>query len=143
VTELVSPRLSTSEADTIAAGRDLGRIVTPGTTVLLYGELGAGKTAFVRGLAEGLGLDPDQVSSPTFTIVQEYRSSIVTLQHVDLYRLNPAEVADIALEDLAGDHTVVAIEWAERLPYSPVRPVIEVRLEHVRDGRRLTIAQSA
>jgi tRNA threonylcarbamoyladenosine biosynthesis protein TsaE len=134
---------SRSESDTVAAGRDLGRTLTPGTTVLLYGELGAGKTAFVRGLADGLGLDPDQVSSPTFTIVQEYRGSNITLQHVDLYRLNPTEVTDIALEDLAGANTIVAIEWAERLPRLPAAPVVQVHLAHVPEGRRITIAQSA
>jgi tRNA threonylcarbamoyladenosine biosynthesis protein TsaE len=134
---------SRSESDTVAAGRDLGRTLTPGTTVLLYGELGAGKTAFVRGLADGLGLDPDQVSSPTFTIVQEYRGSNIALQHVDLYRLNPTEVTDIALEDLAGANTIIAIEWAERLPRLPAAPVIQVHLAHVPEGRRITIAQSA
>ena len=133
------PFLAKTEVDTVAAGRELGRSLAPGTTVLLYGELGAGKTAFVRGLAEGLGLDPEQVSSPTFTIVQEYRGSSVTLQHVDLYRLNPAEVADIALEDLSGENTIVAIEWAERLPRPPAPPTIVVHLEHVPEGRRITI----
>ena len=131
--------LAMTEVDTVAAGRELGRSLAPGTTVLLYGELGAGKTAFVRGLAEGLGLDAELVSSPTFTIVQEYRGRAITLQHVDLYRLNPAEVADIALDDLSGDRTVIAIEWAERLPHAPAPPVIEVRLEHVPEGRQIAI----
>ena len=135
------PFLAKTEVDTVAAGRELGRSLAPGTTVLLYGELGAGKTAFVRGLAEGLGLDLEQVTSPTFTIVQEYRGCEITLQHVDLYRLNPAEVADIALEDLSGDRTIVAIEWAERLPRPPVPPIVEVRLEHVPDGRTITITE--
>jgi len=111
--------------------------------VLLYGGLGAGKTAFVRGLAEGLGLDPDQVSSPTFTIVQEYRGDSVTLQHIDLYRLTPAEVADVALDDLAGPDTILAIEWAERLPYRPSPPVIEVHFEHVPEGRRITMSEGS
>jgi tRNA threonylcarbamoyladenosine biosynthesis protein TsaE len=132
--------IAASEADTITFGRDLGRTLAPGTTVLLYGELGAGKTAFVRGLAEGLGLDSDDVSSPTFTIVQEYRGDSVTLQHVDLYRLTSAEVADVALDDLAGPDTILAIEWAERLPYRPAQPIIEVHLEHVPEGRRITIS---
>jgi tRNA threonylcarbamoyladenosine biosynthesis protein TsaE len=138
----VRPFLAKTEVDTVAAGRELGRSLAPGTTVLLYGELGAGKTAFVRGLAEGLGLDSELVSSPTFTIVQEYRGRVITLQHVDLYRLNPAEVADIALDDLSGDRTVVAIEWAERLPRPPAPPVIEVRLEHVPEGRQIAIDSS-
>ena len=110
----------------------------PGTTVLLYGDLGAGKTAFVRGLAAGLGLDPDAVTSPTFTIVQEYRGRERTLQHVDLYRLGPAEVADLALEDLMGPSTIMAIEWAERLPSRPPPPIVEVRIELVPGGRRIT-----
>ena len=113
--------------------------MTPGTTVLLEGELGAGKTAFVRGLAEGLGLDPALVSSPTFTIVQEYRGRGVTLQHVDLYRLAPAEVADLALEDLMDERTVMAVEWPERLPRRPAAPVILVTLTHVPDGRTISI----
>jgi tRNA threonylcarbamoyladenosine biosynthesis protein TsaE len=138
----VRPFLAKTEADTVAAGRELGRSLAPGTTVLLYGELGAGKTAFVRGLAEGLGLDSELVSSPTFTIVQEYHGGGVTLQHVDLYRLNPAEVADIALDDLSGDRTVVAIEWAERLPRLPAPPLVAVHLEHALDGRTITINET-
>jgi tRNA threonylcarbamoyladenosine biosynthesis protein TsaE len=126
-----------SESETRAAGRTLAGEITPGTVVLLYGDLGAGKTVFVRGFAEGLGLDPDAVSSPTFTIVQEYRGPAVTLQHVDLYRLSPREVEDLALEDLMTTKTVMAIEWAERLPAPPPGTVVEVRLEH--DGERRQI----
>jgi tRNA threonylcarbamoyladenosine biosynthesis protein TsaE len=131
--------LASSEAETRAAGRALAADITPGTIVLLVGDLGAGKTVFVRGLAEGLGLDPDAVSSPTFTIVQEYRGPAVTLQHVDLYRLSPREVEDLALEDLMTPSTVMAIEWAERLPGVPFGRVVEVRLEHDGDSRRITI----
>jgi tRNA threonylcarbamoyladenosine biosynthesis protein TsaE len=105
--------------------------------VLLSGQLGAGKTAFVRGLAEGLGCDPGEVSSPTFTIVQEYRGP-VTLQHVDLYRLSPVEVDDLALEDLA-DGSVMAVEWPDRwrrAPGAPIAVTIEVTGE---TARRITI----
>ena len=133
-------RLAQSESETRAAGRALAADIAPGTIVLLYGDLGAGKTVFVRGLAEGLGLDPDAVSSPTFTIVQEYRGAAVTLQHVDLYRLSPREVEDLALEDLMTASTVMAIEWAERLPALPRTAVVEVRLEHDGDARRITVA---
>ena len=131
--------VTASEAHTIAAGRRLVAQLAPGTTVLLYGDLGAGKTAFVRGLAEGFGIDPAEVSSPTFTIVQEYRGPQLTLQHVDLYRLTPREITDLALDDLMTPTTVMAIEWAERLPEAPEGPVIEVRLEHAEAARRITI----
>ena len=128
-----------TEAETAAAGRDLASRLAPGTTVLLHGDLGAGKTAFVRGLAEGLGIDPGEVSSPTFTIVQEYRGPRLTLQHVDLYRLSPAEVSDLALDDLLDGATIMAIEWAERLPREPAPPSIRVTLAHQPAGRTITI----
>lgn len=106
-----------SEDETVAAGRELGRQLRAGAVVLLAGPLGAGKTALVRGLAAGLGCDPDDISSPTFTIVQEYRGPI-TLQHVDLYRLSPEEVDDLALEDLLED-AVMAVEWPDRWRRAP------------------------
>ena len=132
-----------SEAETRAIGRALGADLAPGTVVLLRGDLGAGKTVFVRGLAEGLGLDPDTVSSPTFTIVQEYRGRALTLQHVDLYRLSPTEVEDLALEDLLSPATVMAIEWADRLLEPLPGPTIAVRLEHDGDARRISVTRSS
>ena len=131
--------VTATEADTAAVGRRLAPTLPPGTIVLLEGDLGAGKTAFVRGMAEGLGVDPSDVSSPTFTIVQEYRGPSVTLQHVDLYRLSPVEVADLALEDLLDDRTVMAIEWPEHLPRPPGGAVVRVTLSHAPDSRILTI----
>jgi tRNA threonylcarbamoyladenosine biosynthesis protein TsaE len=136
------PQLAHSESETHAAGRALAAQITPGTIVLLYGDLGAGKTVFVRGLAEGLGLDPEAVSSPTFTIVQEYRGPAVTLQHVDLYRLSPREVEDLALEDLLSASTVMAIEWAERLDRMPRGSVVEGRLEPAGDARRISLTRA-
>ena len=106
---------SHSEADTIRIARQLVSELEGGVTVLLYGELGAGKTAFVRGLVEGAGGDPDAVSSPTFTLLQPYPGRL-TVQHVDLYRLVPSEVDDLGLDELASPSTIVAIEWADRLP---------------------------
>ena len=113
-----APLLTNSEEETSAAGERLSAALQAGDVVLLYGDLGAGKTAFVRGLARGLGAQPDDVSSPTFTIVQEYRGRI-PLYHVDLYRLEPAEIADLGLEELVCGDGVVAIEWAERWPERP------------------------
>ena len=131
--------VTATEADTAAVGRRLAPTLAPATVVLLEGDLGAGKTAFVRGMAEGLGIDPADVSSPTFTIVQEYRGPVLTLQHVDLYRLTPAEVADLALEDLIDDRMVMAIEWPERLPAAPSARLVRVTLAHVPDGRQITV----
>jgi tRNA threonylcarbamoyladenosine biosynthesis protein TsaE len=105
-----------SEAETTAAGRRLAERLRAGTVILLSGELGSGKTAFVRGLAEGLGIDTAQVSSPTFTLIQEYRGGRLPLHHADLYRLTPREVDDIGLEDIAAGGGVTAIEWPDRLP---------------------------
>jgi tRNA threonylcarbamoyladenosine biosynthesis protein TsaE len=105
-----------SEAETSDVGRALAASLQKGAVVLLSGDLGAGKTAFVRGLAEGLGIDPGEVSSPTFTLRQEYRGGRMPLHHVDLYRLRPVDVADIGLEDEALDQGVTAIEWPDRLP---------------------------
>ena len=131
--------ITDSEAATIDAGRTLGRRLSPGAVVLLEGPLGAGKTAFVRGLAEGLGCDGEDVSSPTFTIVQEYRGR-VTLQHVDLYRLGPAEVDDLALEDLMAG-TVMAVEWPDRWRADPPG-AIAVTIENLGgDRRRISIKE--
>lgn len=126
--------LTESEAETMAAATRLAATLAPGTTILLYGSLGAGKTAFVRGLAEGLGLDPSDVSSPTFTLVQEYRG-LRPLIHVDLYRLASSEVDELGLDDLGVEDAIVAIEWAERLP-RPIPNAIEVRIEDAGDDRR-------
>src|SRR5262249_20814030 len=96
----VSTVATGSEAETSDVGRDLGATLSAGDVVLLYGDLGAGKTAFVKGLAEGLGVSRDEVSSPTFTLVQEYRGGRLTLFHVDLYRLDdPREIADLGLDE--------------------------------------------
>jgi tRNA threonylcarbamoyladenosine biosynthesis protein TsaE len=116
-----------SEQETVDFARAFAARLRPGSVVLLVGDLGAGKTMFVRGLALGLGLDPDAVSSPTFTLIQEYRGH-PSLYHVDLYRLQGAEVDDLGLEELAAADAVVAIEWAEKLLERPPG-AIEVRFE--------------
>lgn len=126
--------VSTSEDDTSAAGERLGQTLGPGDVVLLHGTLGAGKTAFVRGLARGLGADAGDVSSPTFTLIQEYHGR-VTLYHVDLYRLEDREVDDLGLDELIVGEGVVAIEWAERWRDRP-DDAIEVTLEEVGEDRR-------
>jgi tRNA threonylcarbamoyladenosine biosynthesis protein TsaE len=121
----------------------VSRTLSAGSVVLLVGDLGAGKTAFVRGLAEGLGIPPDDVSSPTFTLIQEYRGGRLPLFHVDLYRLDdPREVDDLGLDEIAVDG-VMAIEWADKLRSRP-RGAIDVHLQH-RDGdsREITLSGSS
>ena len=118
--------LTHSEEETVQLGRDLALSLGPGCVVLLHGELGAGKTAFVRGLAAGLGVPDDEVSSPTFMLIQQYRGRM-PLVHVDLYRITAAETEELGLDDL-GERGVIAIEWGEKLirpPAEAVQIVIE------------------
>jgi len=124
-----------SESETEAAGRALSTTLEGGAVVLLSGDLGAGKTAFVRGLAEGLGIDPGEVSSPTFTVIQEYRGGRLALYHVDLYRLRPSEVDDVGLDDITLAGGVTAIEWPDRLP-RPFADAISVEILHGDDSMR-------
>jgi len=126
-----------SEAETVRLARTLAGRLAPGAVVLLYGNLGAGKTAFVRGLAEGLGASPDEVTSPTFTLIQEYAGP-TPLFHVDLYRLTPPEADDLGLDELMAGEGVVAIEWADRLPRA-VEGAIKVRIEGEGDEREVRI----
>ena len=104
-----------SEAETASVASALAATLVSGDVILLSGNLGAGKTAFVRGLAEGLGIDAEDVSSPTFTLVHEYRGGRLTLYHVDLYRLEKAATDDLGLEEL--HRGVLAIEWPDRLSH--------------------------
>lgn len=115
---MVGPiQISRSEDETQAIAGELAARLKPGDVVLLSGNLGAGKTAFVRGLAAGLGIAPEDVSSPTFTIVHEYRGGRVALYHVDLYRLEKAATDDLGLEEMGVKDGVLAIEWPDRLTH--------------------------
>jgi tRNA threonylcarbamoyladenosine biosynthesis protein TsaE len=106
---------SKSETETRAIAADLAPGLGPGDVVLLSGDLGSGKTAFVRGLAEGMGIDPNEVTSPTFTLVHEYRGGRLPLIHVDLYRLDRAELDEIGLDQDLAAQGITAVEWSERL----------------------------
>jgi len=130
--------ITESEDETTAVGRSIASRLGSGSVLLIAGPLGAGKTAFVRGLAGGLGCDEGAVSSPTFTLVQEYTGRL-PLQHVDLYRLAPTEVDDLALDELA-EGSVVAVEWPDRWRGAP-DDAIHVTIERVDDARRrITVA---
>ena len=105
---------SRSLAETVKLGHTIGSLARGGEVFALYGEVGAGKTAFVRGLASGLGAAPRNVTSPTFVLIHEYHGRL-RLAHADLYRLgSPATVAHVGLEEYFDGQTVVAVEWAER-----------------------------
>ena len=123
---------------TLMLGMDLGKSLTAGSVLLLTGELGSGKTTLVQGLARGLDID-DAIVSPTFTIINEYFGGRLPLYHLDLYRLSTSEVNDLQLESYwSGIETqlgIVAIEWAQRLPYLPTDYLrLELTYDRV-DGR--------
>jgi tRNA threonylcarbamoyladenosine biosynthesis protein TsaE len=121
---------TTSPAATREVGRELARELAPDGALLLEGDLGAGKTVLVQGLAEGLGLDPTAVQSPTFTLHAVHRGSGGVLHHFDLYRLSAEEVAATGFEELLLGPGVKAVEWAERLPFAiPGARVIRIRRE--------------
>ena len=128
---------SHSEQETEAIARDvLSLCQGTAKTILLIGDLGAGKTAFVRGLVAAIGGDPQDVSSPTFVLMQEYAGDM-TVYHVDLYRLRPEEVIDFEpqIHDLIDRGGIVAIEWADRLP-TPYDGAIQVSIEDQGDDDR-------
>jgi tRNA threonylcarbamoyladenosine biosynthesis protein TsaE len=124
-----------SERETAAVAQTVAGQLVAGDVVLLAGNLGAGKTAFVRGLAEGLGIDPLEVSSPTFTLVHEYRGGRLTLYHVDLYRLGRAATDDLGLDELGVAGGVLAIEWPDRLTHR-LAGARQVHIEIVDDTTR-------
>jgi tRNA threonylcarbamoyladenosine biosynthesis protein TsaE len=111
----VPSTVTRSQEETERLAETLAGELRAGDVVLLSGPLGAGKTAFVRGLARGLGVDSDEVSSPTFTLVHEYRGGRLRLFHADLYRLGTAGADDLGLDELGVQDGVLAIEWPDRL----------------------------
>lgn len=119
-----------SEEETIALGEKLAHQLPRRAAVLLIGNLGAGKTTLAKGIAKGLGAaDPDQVSSPTFTLIHEYGKAH-KVYHVDLYRLDRVgEVAALGLEELFEKDSVVLVEWGERFPQIMPAERIEIRIE--------------
>jgi tRNA threonylcarbamoyladenosine biosynthesis protein TsaE len=134
--------VSSSHQHTDRLGQVLGRALRGGETIALYGPLGAGKTAFVRGIAQGLGASPTVVTSPTFVVIHEYQGRL-PLAHMDLYRIRtPRELESTGLTEYFSGQTVTAIEWADKglalLPHDR----IEITLSH-RALRSRTIQLSA
>ena len=131
--------LTHSPEETEAVGQTLGRALTPGTVLAYTGDLGAGKTAFTRGLAQGLGAT-DRVTSPTYTIVNEYLSGRLPLFHFDMYRLaSYDDLWDIGWEDYLERGGVCAVEWSENAA-DAMAGAIRIRIEKIGDeSRRITI----
>ena len=137
-------QITTHSADeTQALGKKLAESLRPGDVIAYFGDLGAGKTAFTRGIAEGLGVS-EQVTSPTYTIVNEYLSGRLPLFHFDMYRLGSSEeLFDIGWEDYLARGGVVAVEWSENVT-DALDGAITVRIEKTAaDERRITIEGSA
>jgi len=124
-----------SEESTAAVAFEMAAQLVAGDVILLSGNLGAGKTAFVRGLAAGLGVDPEEVSSPTFTLVHEYRGGRLVLYHVDLYRLEKVATEELGLEEMGVRDGILAIEWPDRLAHL-LPGAREVRVEIVDETTR-------
>lgn len=133
-----------SAAETAALGERLGRSITTPLVIALTGDLGSGKTAFVQGLASGLGVPAEYyVTSPTFTLINEYPGRI-PLCHIDLYRLDSSgDLEDVGLDELLYDQAVIAIEWAEKLADNQLAEHLTMRFEIIDDdSRRITMIAS-
>ena len=138
---------SRSVSETLAIGCALGRILTeasdPGLVIALDGPLGAGKTVFVKGLAEGLGVAPEYVSSPTFVIAQRYEGPRLRLHHIDLYRIEVEDELDgFGYYELLDPPDITAVEWSSRFPQSLPVDRLDVSIERTGDdaeGRRFDV----
>jgi len=130
---------TTGSADeTTQLGRELAAHMKPGNLVLLRGELGAGKTTMVKGIAEGFQAAlADEVTSPTFTLIHEYRGPAVTLYHIDLYRIDTQRELDtLALDDLMDSRSILLIEWGEKFERFRRERDLEIVIEHLSADRR-------
>jgi tRNA threonylcarbamoyladenosine biosynthesis protein TsaE len=128
-----------SAEETTELGRQLAGELKPGSVVLLRGELGAGKTTLAKGIAEGFAAaEAAAVTSPTFTLIHEYRGPEVTLYHIDLYRIDtPRELDTLALDDLMEPNTILLIEWGEKFERFAKERDAEIALEHKGADERL------
>ena len=129
---------TTSPEETIALGRELAASLAPPKLVLLRGDLGAGKTTLVKGIAHAFqAASEEDVTSPTFTLVHEYRGSQVTLYHIDLYRVDTQrELETLGLDDLMSESSVLLIEWGEKFPRFVRERDVEIALERTGEDRR-------
>lgn len=133
-----------SSDETILRGREIGERLKPPALVLLYGDLGAGKTTLTKGIVGGIGAArEDEVTSPTFTLVHTYDRG-VRVYHVDLYRISDLhDLETLGLEEVFSEQAIVIVEWPDRLKLQTEWPVVRIHLEHVaEDARRITVDDS-
>ena len=137
---------SLSEEETLDLGRGLGRALKGGELLLLQGDLGCGKTVFARGVAAALGVLAEEVTSPSFTLVHEYKGGRLPLFHIDLYRLESPdeEVGVLGIEEILAAGGVVLVEWGEKLPPFLKRGATVIQFHDVGEGsRRIEILAEA
>ncbi len=141
----MTKEFTTHSADeTIALGRELAKTLQPPRLVLLRGDLGAGKTTLVKGIAEGFRAASQQdVTSPTFTLVHEYRGPNVNVYHIDLYRVDtPRQLETLGLDDLIANDSVLLIEWGEKFPRFVRERDVEISIERTGDtDRRFVVTE--
>jgi tRNA threonylcarbamoyladenosine biosynthesis protein TsaE len=134
-----------SADETEALGRRIGESISGRAAILLYGELGVGKTLLTRGLTAGLGADAEQVSSPSFTLVNHYAGGRLPVYHLDLYRLadgSAGQLYELGLDEMLDSDAVVVIEWAEKLGGFRLPDSWQIRMHHADgDSRRIEITQ--
>lgn len=140
----VTRKITTNSAEeTIAFGRVLAEMLAPPKLVLLRGDLGAGKTTLVKGIAAAFeAAEEEDVTSPTFTLVHEYRGPRANLYHIDLYRIDkPRELETLGLDDLRADSSgILLIEWGEKFPRLQQERDVEISLERQgENGRKITV----
>jgi tRNA threonylcarbamoyladenosine biosynthesis protein TsaE len=127
-----------SPDETVALGRKLARELAPPKLVVLTGDLGAGKTTLIKGIAEGFGAaKQEDVSSPTFTLIHEYRGKEADLFHIDLYRVDtPRELETLGLDDLKSERSVLLMEWGEKFQRFKKERDVEIRIERLSEDER-------
>ena len=134
--------LTHSAEETIALGRELSAQLRPPKTVVLTGDLGAGKTTIIKGIAEGAKAESQEnVTSPTFTLVHEYRGPGVTLYHIDLYRVDsPRQLETLGIDDLRDECSVILLEWGEKFERFRNEADAEIRIERIGENdRKITL----
>ena len=127
-----------SAEETVALGRTLAPLLSPPKLVLLRGDLGAGKTTLVKGIAEAFGAaSAEDVTSPTFTLIHEYRGPSASLFHIDLYRVDTArELETLGLDDLVSENSILLIEWGEKFARFRQERDVEIVLEPIGEDQR-------